>query len=169
MTYVAIAGLTFNGHQCLYDDGVVVTPPVTPPATMPEYVVPTRVADRQVILTKMPWVNGAPRVFATLDNTNVWALVFKAGAYTTSGRIAGAEWQSDQTARLFALIRNRDSALIANGPVDGSNSPSIVFVPGIPPPRSGKFQVEPGETYTMSIWNKDLVGPRKMFMELYFS
>lgn len=140
-------------------------PPVTPPASSGDVALPTEVAGRQVIKSRIAWVNGAPRLVADLNDGNVWAIAFTPGEFTTA-RFAGGEWQSQQTARMFAIVRNRDGAVIVRGPSFGTVSPSVNLVPTAPAPHSGKYQVVPGEAYTLAIWNA--AGPGRMFMEFYY-
>jgi len=147
----------------------VINPPVKPPA-VPEigFALPPEVAGRSPIRVNMPWKNGAPRIIADLNDSNVWAIAFTPEAYSTA-RFAGAEWQQQPTKRTWALVRNRDGAIILRGPPYGSISLGLVLIPGTPPPRSGKTQAEPGERYTLSVWNYQHTPPGagRMFMELY--
>ena len=144
----------------------VINPPAsTPIAPAVGFALPPEVAGRVPIKVNLPWVNGAPRIIADLNERNVWALAFTPKPYSNA-RLSGAEWQSQQTARQFALVRNSDGAVIMRGSPYGGPSVTLNLVPGIPPPRSGKYQAVPDERYTMSVWNVHPVTSR-MFMELY--
>lgn len=172
MANVPVTGLTYNGKQLYYEDTGTVTPPVEPPVqpptTVPEYVVPASVAGRPVIVNKMAWVNGAPRIIADLGNSKVWAIVFTPKNYVTC-RFAGGDWIDNSAFRMFTVMRNKDSAVIVTGPPEGTISPAVLGVPGVPAPRTGRCQLEPGVTYTLSLWTKNVTaGASRMFMELYF-
>ena len=174
MANVPVTGLTYNGKQLYYEGDStvppVVIPPVQPPTGghVPDYVVPPSVAGRPVTVSHMDWVNGAPRITADLGNSKVWAIVFTPKNYVTC-RFAGSDWIDNSVSRMFTVMRNRDSATIVTGPPEGTISPTVLGVPGVPPPRTGKFQLEPGVTYTLSLWTKNVtVGASRMFMELYF-
>jgi len=144
-------------------------PVVTPPATgVPDVVLPPEVAGRSIVKTPMAWANGAPRIIADLNDSNVWAIPFTVGAFT-SGTLRGGEWQQQAADRLYRLIRNRDGAVIAKSPDFGAIRPGIAFV-NVPATQwSGKVQLVSGEKYTLAIWNKPPTpdGSGRMFMELY--
>lgn len=139
----------------------------TAPPTQTGVTVPPEIAGRSLIRVALPWKNGAPRIIADLSDANAWALTFTpAGPYVTA-RFAGGEWQSQPCFRMVTLIRHRDGAVVAR--VGPAQTPSLILIPGVPAPRSGRFQCEVGEPHTLFVWNTNTPdGGGRMFMELYF-
>ena len=148
------------------------TPPVpTPPviiSQVPPYVLPTAAAGLTPLLVPMPWKNGT-RLQSDIPGGCVLAMPFTTGADGwATGSFRASEYRDQQNARYAAIVRNRDAVVVANLPV-ATNSPSFNFLTAVPPPRSGKFQLEPGVLYTLAIWNA--VPPQDkghMAVDLYF-
>lgn len=141
-------------------------PPPPPPPAVPRFFDPFPL--RHSIQTELPWNSAFGRIYsiAPLTDQNEWLIGVTTGADYTSGSFVMGEWQGLPWFRDLAIYRNRDGVKVYQ--LSTVQTPSVIFVPGIQPPRSSYAQLVPNERYTIAVTNHTPGGSSPMFGELHF-
>lgn len=145
------------------EDAPVVTPPST--GGVSPFVPPPAVAHRALMKTDVKWQNG-PSFYssAALTDANAWCMGFTP-TDDRKGGLSTAEYQGPFEARNWALVRNRDGVVIAQG-VRPTQTPSIQFN-GTSSPIAPRIPLTVGERYTFTVWNATPAQSSRMVGQLY--
>jgi hypothetical protein len=167
MAQIPIAGLTYNGHPCSYDDGVVpVEPPVTQPPKPTEpgtTVYPTELQSKHKSLSTLPWTTGTRLSGPTITHDSAWIVNFRAGAAQTRlVRIGAIEREGGPLHRVGILFRRSDGVVLQRLQ---SSSLSWNCLVG-QPPTPYRVALEANTNYAIGIYNVN-AEQGAMFMDLY--
>jgi hypothetical protein len=168
MAMIPLPGLTYQGHPCSYDDGVV--PPVEPPVTQPPKptepgttVYPPELQPKHKSQSAMPWTTGTRLSGPTITHDTAWIVNFRAGAASNRlVRLGAVEREGGPLHRIAILFRRSDGLVLQRIESSSITFNCLVGQP-VTPYRVG---LEANTNYAMGIFNKS-EEQGAMFADLY--
>jgi len=167
MAQIPIAGLTYHGHPCSYDDEVA---PVEPPVTQPPKpvepgttVYPAELQPLHKTQSTMPWTTGTRLSGPTITHEAAWIVNFRTGAASErTVRLTAIQREGGPIRRIAILFRRSDGFVISR--IDSS---SITFNCLVGQPANPyRAALEANTNYAMGIYNVN-AEQGAMFADLY--
>lgn len=142
------------------------TAPPTPPANVPPFVAPPACAGRALMKTDVKWQKAAGSFYSpsALTDANAWCMGFTP-ADDAAASLSTVEYQGPKAARNWALVRNRDAAVIAQS-VHPTQTPAVALN-GRSTPIAPRIRLTVGERYTFTVWNATPGEVSRMVGQLY--
>jgi hypothetical protein len=167
MAQIPIAGLTYQGHPCSYDDGVV--PPIEPPTQPPKptepgtTIYPPELQPKNKSQSALPWTTGTRLSGPVITHDNAWVINFRTGAAQTRlVRIGAVEREGGPIQRVGILFRRSDGAVLQRLQSSSLSWNCLVGQPATP----YRVPLEANANYAIGIFNVN-AEQGAMFCDLY--